>query len=519
MDSKERKRTLLAMLGLILLMILLSYGPWLIAWVKTPERHVYTGFLSGGTDYWSYMSKIRQGFEGSWLWENRMAPGDTALRFVFPFYLGLGRLAKVLGLPDPGGLQAVFFGASLVLMIVALVALWHWAGRMAGPRFRKLAVLLALTLSSPGILLPGMMRPDMYPAVRLYMSVYFPHYWVDIIGLTVSQTFLLDYVKMPDWRRILGGMVGVLAVSLVHPHVAAAGLVAMALYSVTSPKPERLRGLVYVLLAGLAALPYTAYLGYLLMTDVGFQEWRSQAVGLVLPLWRQVFWFGAGIPLALFGAWKARNSPPVRMALIWLAVAAVLVNAKIINGASEFAIGLSIPVGLLAAMGIGEMPKVLRVPALAVSATGWGLVTAASFALALNPGSGAHVSPERLAVMRQAVAEAAGTPILAPPSIAGQLLWAAGGRVEYGHPVETPDARARSQKTRRFYAGVMTREEARAFLASEGIRVVLVETGNSWSVYGEEPPWGPEAKKYGFLVPQSRGDGLEGDVIEKGDDP
>lgn len=495
--------------ALIAFLVLLSYGPWVTGWLAIPGDHVYTGFLSGGSDYWSYLSKIRQGFEGSWLWENRMAPDDTNRRFVFLFYLALGHLAKVMGLPDPGGLQAVFFGASIVLMIGALAAVWHWAGRMVGSRSQKLAVFLALALSSPGILFSGMMRLDMYPAARLYMAVYFPHYWVDVIGLTVAQTFLVDHMATPDWRRVLGGMGAMLAVSLVHPHVAAVGLVVMGLYSITAPRGQRLRGLSYVLAAGVAALPYTAYLGYLLITDAGFREWRSQAVGLVLPLWWQPLWFGAGIPLALFGAWKSRNLSGVRMAVIWLAVVAVLVNARLINGASEFAAGLSVPVGALVALGIGALPKPLKLPAVAVSSIGWGVITAAFFVRALNPGPGAHISPERLAVMREAVREAAGTPVLAAPNIAGQILWVAGGRIEYGHPVETPDANKRSDKARRFYEGLMTEGEARAFLASEGIRVVLVDAGDPWSVNKDEPPWTPGVDKYRFVVPSPKSGGLK----------
>lgn len=508
-----RRRATLVKWALILSVLLLSYGPWMIAWARTPDGHVYTGFLTGGADYWSYMSKLRQGWEGSWLWENRMAPDDTNRRFVFPFYLALGHLAKVMGLPDPGGLPVVFYGTGLVLMAGALAATWHWAGRVAGSRLRSLAVFLALALSSPGVFSSGMMRLDMYPAARLYMAVYFPHYWVDFIGLTVAQTLLVDHMRSPDWRRVLGGMGAMLAVSLVHPHVAAAGLLVMALYSVTSPKGQRVCGLSYVLAAGVAALPYTAYLGYLLMADEGFRAWRLQAAGLILPLWRQPLWFGIGIPLALWGAWKSPKTPGVRMALAWMGTVAVLANAGLIKGASEFAIGLSIPAGALAALGIARLPRIARIPALLVSTAGWVVVTMAFFAKAVVPGPETHLSPERLAVMREAAQMAAGTPVLAPPHIAGELLWVSGVRVEYGHEVETPDSSVRADKVRRIYEGSMTEDEARSFLASENIRVVVIDTGEPWTVGRDEFPRRPDVGKFGFLVSTRKGGGLEQFVV------
>lgn len=485
----------------------------MIAWAKTPGGHVYTGFLTGGADYWSYMSKLRQGWEGLWLWENRMSPDDTSRRFVFPFYLALGHLARLMGLPDPGGLPAVFYLAGLALMIAALVAIWHWAGRVAGSGLQSLAVFLALALSSPGVFSSGMMRLDMYPAARLYMAVYFPHYWIDVLGLTVAQVMLMDHVTIPEWRRVLGGMAAILAVSLVHPHVAAMGLVAMALYVVASPKGQRVRGLSYVLAAGVAALPYTAYLGYLLMADEGFRAWRSQAVGLILPLWRQPFWFGAGIPLALWGAREGRKTPGVRMALAWMGAVAVLANTGLIKGASEFAIGLSIPVGALAARGIARLPAVLKLPTVLASTAGWVIITMVFFAKAVVPGPGTHLSPERLAVMREAAQMAAATPVLAPPHIAGELLWVSGGRVEYGHEVETPNSSVRADKVRRFYEGSMTEDEARSFLASENILVVVADTGEPWTVGRDDQPWRLSVSEYGFLVSARKGGGLEQFVV------
>src|SRR4051812_21848047 len=45
--------------------------PLLTAWLAKPDTAMFTGFLSDrDQDAWSYIAKMRQGYDGSWLYRN-----------------------------------------------------------------------------------------------------------------------------------------------------------------------------------------------------------------------------------------------------------------------------------------------------------------------------------------------------------------------------------------------------------------------------------------------------------------
>lgn len=81
---------------LFLLALPLLAGLWQVA-----PGELFTGFLSDrDQDAWSYIAKMRQGYDGQWLFENRYTEvPHQPVAGVFLYYLSLGHLARWLGLP------------------------------------------------------------------------------------------------------------------------------------------------------------------------------------------------------------------------------------------------------------------------------------------------------------------------------------------------------------------------------------------------------------------------------------
>jgi len=86
-------------LGWSLAVVALSGLPYLYASWAAPPDHVFGGFLVNVSDGNSYLAKIRQGYEGDWLFRLAFTPEEQRGLVVFTLYLGLGHLARITGLP------------------------------------------------------------------------------------------------------------------------------------------------------------------------------------------------------------------------------------------------------------------------------------------------------------------------------------------------------------------------------------------------------------------------------------
>ncbi|MGB9593373.1 MAG: hypothetical protein ACPL7R_04465, partial [Anaerolineae bacterium] len=100
MPTRERNERLWIALCVGVLLAL-TVVPYAVAWLGAPEGRVFTGVLYNPWDGHSYLAKMRQGWEGRWLFHLPFTeePHDGAL--VFTFYLALGHTAQVLGLSLP----------------------------------------------------------------------------------------------------------------------------------------------------------------------------------------------------------------------------------------------------------------------------------------------------------------------------------------------------------------------------------------------------------------------------------
>src|SRR5256885_4826746 len=86
-------------LVLAAIVAVISLLPYLLAWWLTPPGHHFAGFFFIADDATTYLAKMRQGADGSWLWNDPYTSEPHGGVFLFAFYLLAGHLAALIHLP------------------------------------------------------------------------------------------------------------------------------------------------------------------------------------------------------------------------------------------------------------------------------------------------------------------------------------------------------------------------------------------------------------------------------------
>src|SRR3974377_632874 len=105
------------LIGAALLVLLTASLPYLFGVLAAGPDRVFTGLQVNPLDGLSYLAKMRLGFDGEWLFHLPFTPEQGQSVFLFTYFLALGHLARILGLP----LILVFHAARL---IGAFALLW-----------------------------------------------------------------------------------------------------------------------------------------------------------------------------------------------------------------------------------------------------------------------------------------------------------------------------------------------------------------------------------------------------------
>ncbi|RMG05803.1 MAG: hypothetical protein D6735_04925, partial [Acidobacteria bacterium] len=128
------------------LFMILTQIPYLYAAWRSDQTAVFSGFLFNPLDGNTYLSKMRQGWEGQWLFELTYSPEKSQPAFLFVFYLLLGHLSRVFHLDLVLTYHLARFVASLALY-AALKSFFEW---YLGEK-RRVEVALFWALSGAGM--------------------------------------------------------------------------------------------------------------------------------------------------------------------------------------------------------------------------------------------------------------------------------------------------------------------------------------------------------------------------------
>lgn len=492
-----------------LALLALSCVPYLVAWAITPPDLRFGGLLANPLDGNSYLAKMRLGAQGSLRYYLIFSSEAQEGHFFYLPYLLWGRLTAALGLSIP---TAYHLGR----LLGGLFFLWsahQFLGRFAPtPAAHRLAwTLVAISSGIGWAALPfGHIAPDLWvPEANSFYSLFTNVHFPLATGLVLWLYLLcVDPEEEPSSGRLnarrmclaalcSGGMALALpfAALSIYPIMA----VALAWKGVRTHRFP----LAEACTVGVSAAPVTLVGAYdlaVVASDPLVRVWTEQDVNPSPPLWDVGLAYGLVGLLALWGAWRAVRAgeeQPVYLVLWTLVNLALLYAPTALQ--RRLVMGLHVPLCGLAAWGLVDvLGRVGRPPwrrALSASFVGFSaLSNLLVIAIALS-GAFAYdrhyyfTRAEGEAMARLSEHAPPRAVVLAAPSTSLFVPVWAGLQVVYGHPLETAYAGTRKKEVEQFFAGAMSPQEERDWLAARRVRYLL---------------WGPGEEAIARFRPEGR---------------
>ena len=485
---------------------IISLLPYLLAYLWTPPGHHFAGFFFIADDATTYLAKMRQGADGSWLWNDPYTSEPHGGVFLFSFYLLFGHLAALLHLP----LIAAYHLARISGAIALVLAADQLCRRVLPAELRRLALVLVVLGAGAGFLAQALGNPSVLgsrvealdlhlPEISGWYSILaIPHFaWATALIIT-GLLGLLRIADAPAWRPVAVASAALIALTAIHPQmIPVIGVIWVAYQGVLlawGPRPS-IRSVAAQAVPFLATIPLLAYNAWILFRDPTIaqwaHQWRHQAPGPVsltvslgLPLLAAVAgmviaWQRRDRGLALLFVW-----PPLVLALLYL--------PNIANIQRRLLDALYVPIGILAAVGIRSLTSRLRRARArrieAILVTSCCLSSLIVLAIALRFASGAfaeaYIADDSWrAVQWLSTHHQPSDRALSSPG-AGQLLPAwAGVSVYVGHYSETLDYFQKIRNVSEVLKPGASEATVRAFLHDNGITLLY---------------WGPDETLTGF---------------------
>ncbi|MGD2207173.1 MAG: hypothetical protein PVH17_10365 [Anaerolineae bacterium] len=503
MSKKEARWALLASIVVVGLTCL----PYLVAWQLAPAGMQYTGLLINHFDGESYYAKMQQGAHGDWLFHLPFTPEPHNGAFIFTFYLALGHLAVVLGLPIPVTYHLARVAASLVFLLIAYRFIARFFDRLATRRTAFL--LMAFSAGLGWLMAPlGVTTADFWVAEGFtFLSIMAnPHFPLAMGLMLLISMSVLDRLETPlRLSRLLGIATLGLLLAVVQPFAVPIILIVLSTYLAVLALRDRCLPSRQILISGavgLGAAPVMLYDLYVYRTNPALKAWSAQNLTPSLPAWDYALGYGLVLLLAIVGIWvTVRRRRSVDLFLLsWVGVVVILLYVPFALQ-RRFITGLHIPLTLLAAIGLEQViwPRLasrrralitgLLVGLTALTNAFVPLVSVAGVAQGRHPLVMTQDEAGACAWLRE---QTTWTDTVLTPTQSGQFIPAwAGNRVVYGHPFETIEAENKETEVIHFYSAGASAADRRALLRRYNVRYVLgpprVDLGTE--TLGLAPAW------------------------------
>jgi hypothetical protein len=349
--------------------LIVTSVPYLVGWLRSTPDKVFGGFAFAIEDGYSYLSKMKQGAEGLWLFQLPYTSEAHTPTIFYLFHLLLGKISALAGLSTP----LVYHLARLVFDAILLAVLYRFIALFTAWRpVRRLAFLLVIFSGGLGwlLLLTGqgnwlgsapldLISPEAYTFLILYA---FPH-------LALARTLLLlglifwwggkqEALQPPKW--LLAGMCW-LGMGLIVPfYVAVIGAIVIVglIAEAIGARKIAWREVGLATLAGLIAAPPLIYTFIIVGTDPIWNVWANQLVILSPHPLHYVLGYALLGMFAIIGlvkTWKRRVIDPKLIG--WLIAVPLLIYLPF-NSQRRLIEGWQIPLAICAAVGLvnGVLP-------------------------------------------------------------------------------------------------------------------------------------------------------------------
>jgi MFS family permease len=488
-NQEKKDRILAAALSLV---VVLAFGvlPYMLAARAAAPFGEFGGFLINPIDGFSYLAKMRQGVQGSWLLQLPYAaePGQGA--FIYVYHLFLGHVARWLG----ASLLTVYHAArALAALGMFLVAFLLLQRLLPDRRIHWTAFLLTLLGSGLGWLAQplGVLSIDLWvseaiPFLSAYANAHFPLAAASFVGVVlvtlrtdlkwvwrVALSMLCGFVLGAVFPFGVGTLLAVLGAwllwELIRSHDKKAWLL---------EQRERLIGIAALLVA---ALPWLLYDLLISRSHEVLAIWTAQNQTPSPPLMNTLLGFGLVFLLALVAIFlgRAYRSQKGRLLISCVAVNFLLLYVPF-SLQRRLSLGLFFPLAALAAMGIVTLASKPRRQTLLLVLTLVLSIPTNLFVVSAGLWGAAQGEPALVILSDEAAAfawlEANAPPdslVLAAEENGNRLPAFADVRVRYGHPFETPQAGVELAAVEALYAWQEGDPDALNQLRASGVDYVF----------------------------------------------
>lgn len=477
-----------------ILIVGLTCLPYLYSYLVAPDDMQFTGLLSNPTDGNSYLAKMRQGAQGSWLFHLPYTSEDHDGAFIFTYYLFLGRLSAFLGLP----LILTYHLGRVVNSFILLFVAYCFVSLFEFDRRSRRAAFLLIGLSSGlgWLAVPfNVFALDLWvpEAITFYSIFANPHFPLAVALMLLTFAFVLvpsqaesrDSQPSRGKETILAALSSLLLGNVqpfcvITVYSVLSGYFVLRLLKERSlPWPEILRGVV----AGIVTAPVIAYDYYVYTFNPVLHAWSEQNVTPSPSPWAYAIAYGFVLALAVGGmvlATRHRSKADLFL-LSWVIVNGLLLYAPF-SLQRRLVTGLHIPLCILAVMALFRyvLPRfstargTLILGALIVLTVPSNLIVLmASMAGATQQDSRLYLYRDEAEAMTWLEENTQPTDIvLASPEMGLFIPAWAGNRVLYGHPFETIKATEKRALVEAFFQA-QTESTRRGIIESHDITYVF----------------------------------------------
>jgi hypothetical protein len=347
----------------ILIFLLLVYIPEVINWITAPEGFVFNGGVLNITDFNVYLSAIRQGAEGRWLFEPQFTPELFPPYIAFFPYMLMGKLMAIFD----GGVILWFHILKFTSLIIAIGSLLSLLETIfpEEERLRKTAFFMLLFSSGLGwIILPVIgeltrTTPDLFvPEWNLLNGAFAsPHFLLGIAFQALFFRALIKFFTQSNWKTTGAVAAAGIGLSLTYPYQTAVDGLVLAAFLIYISFRDRKIPWKQILVLGTACLPMVLTLGYYgiyLPRDPLYNQLIVANNHIIPPpFYGVLIGFGLLGLLAVPGVRSWRQQKRSLIVIFWLIINLIAIYLPL-SFSGRFISGLNIPLILLAAAGLEE---------------------------------------------------------------------------------------------------------------------------------------------------------------------
>lgn len=493
-------------LGASVLILLFSSLPYLAGYASETTEWRFGGAVFDRQDYNVHLASIQVGLRGEWQYRMLYTSEEMPPASIKLFYVFIGQVGRVIPLTPPMLYQVVRWitGLGMLLTLYAFAAQF-----IRAIAWRRVAFLISALGSGIGwllLILRWQPQPEVSPIDFWLIDLYgffsllvFPHFSAVMALLWLTMLTMLQHWTTRQWRWLVLALICVVGMQIIQPFGSLIVTAVLLAYAVWGWLARATRfPFTSLSLFILVQIPLGIYTFWILFSDPLWSKFSAQNITLSPePVY---YVLGLGIPgiLAIGGMWYSvpRRFDQIHLLVVWLIVVAILVYLPLASQ-RRFTIGVSAPIGVLAAFGLRNVLwrcRWLRRVRGSIILLTLAMTMLSTFYLTL--GSVLLVSARAPNLFDPApVVEAIdwlGTvsddqDVVLSAERTGNLIPARiGRRVYVGHAMETLDYARKVQDVERFFGTEMRDDERRALLESLGCRFVF---------------WGPYERALGDFQP------------------